>query len=638
MPMPEEKEPDKLGELESKLYQRGYNPPQDTRHKITPPHFSDTARNSWENIMNKSQPYTRTKFLKKLFWGSLIFFILVVGVSALVIWRGGNVISSANIDLEVSAPSTIHGGEEAVLNINIHNKNSTALEAADLIVEYPSGTRDPAEPNKQLTRSAKYLGDISAGQTVGETIRAVMYGEANSQKEIKITLEYRLAGSNQIFAKDTTQSITLSASPVDLSAQMPKDINSGQNISIEIKLVSNSSARISGLILQAVYPDGFTLSSANPVPALGNNVWNIGDMPAGSQKVIKISGKLEGQANDIKQFNFITGIPSSSDERRVASVYDSDSESVTIARPYFTTDLTLNGSSLPDYIGESAEVIRGEINWSNNLPSAILDGQLVLKFNGQVLNKASISAPKGFYRSLDNTITWDKQGEASFASIEPGQSGTLNFTFSPVSLLGGALYQNPQITLDITFRGTRVEEGVPGEMIEAHATRVVKLSSSVRLASRAVYFVGDFKNSGPMPPKVDQETTYTVIWSLTNSSNRVSNGQVVATLPPYMRWMGSVSPASANVTYNAQDRQIVWNIGEVTAGAGVNSRPIEVSFQVGLTPSLSQVGDAPTLVGEATFTGVDQFTRAQLQERGGAVTTRISTDPQYKFDYERVVK
>jgi hypothetical protein len=58
--------------------------------------------------------------------------------------------------------------------------------------------------------------------------------------------------------------------------------------------------------------------------------------------------------------------------------------------------------------------------------------------------------------------------------------------------------------------------------------------------------------------------------------------------------------------------------------------PREVSFNLSFTPSLSQVGEAPEILGQATITGIDSFTNTEVGETKAHVTTEIVTDPNYE--------
>ena len=86
-------------------------------------------------------------------------------------------------------------------------------ELADLLVEYPKGTRSSGNLGQELLRSRDSLGDIAPGERVKSSVKAVLFGEENTQKNIVVTVEYRVAGSNAIFYAEKQYQLTLSSSP-----------------------------------------------------------------------------------------------------------------------------------------------------------------------------------------------------------------------------------------------------------------------------------------------------------------------------------------------------------------------------------------------------------------------------------------
>jgi hypothetical protein len=212
--------------------------------------------------------------------------------------------------------------------------------------------------------------------------------------------------------------------------------------------------------------------------------------------------------------------------------------------------------------------------------------------------------------------------------LEAGESSSVRFSFSPLPpVSSNQLLTNPTIVAEVTVRGKRISEaGVPEE-VKTVMTQNVKITSRAQFAARAVYFVGPFINIGPIPPKVENETTYTIIWSLVNTSNTITNTRVRGVLPPYVKWAGSVSPGKENITYNRNTNEVLWTPGDIVAGTGVGQPPREVAFQVVLTPSLSQIKTTPALVSDVNFSGTDLFTGEVLSEEKGDILTVLSTDP-----------
>ena len=139
-----------------------------------------------------------------------------------------------------------------------------------------------------------------------------------------------------------------------------------------------------------------------------------------------------------------------------------------------------------------------------------------------------------------------------------------------------------------------------------------------------------------MPPRANQESTYSVIWSLTNSTNDVSQAVLKARLPSYVKWLGNVSPSSEKVSFDSSRGEIVWQIGEAGRGLGSVLPAREVAFQIGFAASLSQVGSSPTLVFDTSLSGLDDFTGQALTFVARELTTRIATDPLYVDEWSRV--
>ena len=58
----------------------------------------------------------------------------------------------------------------------------------------------------------------------------------------------------------------------------------------------------------------------------------------------------------------------------------------------------------------------------------------------------------------------------------------------------------------------------------------------------AVRSIGPFENMGPIPPKADNETTYTIIFSLSSPFNDINSVEVTGSLPSYIAWKNLTSP------------------------------------------------------------------------------------------------
>ena len=166
--------------------------------------------------------------------------------------------------------------------------------------------------------------------------------------------------------------------------------------------------------------------------------------------------------------------------------------------------------------------------------------------------------------------------------------------------------------------------------------KIVRFASMIQFDSQALYSSGPIKNTGPFPPKVDKETTYTISWTMKPVEHTLSSAVAKAVLPVGVVWTGTTSPSSEVLSYDEQTRTVTWTIGSV-AKAGPLTQNRIASFQVKNKPVKAQVGGEIDLLGETSITAVDDAAAAALSITRPGLTTRLSTDPAYSVGKEKVL-
>ncbi len=510
-----------------------------------------------------------------------------------------------------------------------------AVDSAILFLEYPEGFYS-VKDNSALPRISKNLGPIGQGETISESISVLLYGEENAQKNVSVILEYRMAGSNATQKKAGTYAVRISSSPVNVKLVMLKEASSGQEVEMLINVESNSINPQENLLLVAGYPFGFSFKSADPAPTYGTNVWNIGTLGAQEKRLVKIRGTIEGQEGEQKITKVSIGARSEKDERLIGVAYNTTSETLSVTKPFLAMNIAVNGIHAPEYSVPFSKGIRADVFWQSNNPTTITDAVIEVKLKGEVLNRFSVySSSGGFYRSIDDTIIWDKTGEPRLAVIEPGTKGSMSFSFSPVTLGVGAVrnIKNPEITIEVKARARRASDVGVSDEITTFASRKIRIETDLRLAVKGLYFSGPFANTGPLPPKAENETTYTVVWTVRNASNNTSNVSVKTTLPIYVKWLGKISPEGEDISYNNSGAEVTWNVGRILAGG-----TREAAFQISLLPSLSQLDTAPQIIGDSFLSAFDDFTKTELRDRKAPVSTILLSDPQFSSNQGAVVQ
>jgi hypothetical protein len=275
--------------------------------------------------------------------------------------------------------------------------------------------------------------------------------------------------------------------------------------------------------------------------------------------------------------------------------------------------LALDGHVSSEYVLFRGKEVRGDVSWVNNLPIRVQDVEIQLVLTGAILDRTSVNADHGFFRSTDNTLVWGKETDPKLADVAPGASGVASFTLATLSVNKGT-FKNPELGFSVVVRARRLSESNVPETIQSSADARAVVATDLAL-SAFLSHGGAFQDFGPFPPKADAETSYTVTWTALNSSNAVANASVTAVLPSYVRFTGTMSPSGA-ITYNPVGGIVTWTIGDLSENSAKTA-----TFQVAITPSLTQVGTEPTVVGDERIYGFDRFARTQLERTAPSLTT-----------------
>ena len=628
-----------IDELQKSLYSRN-TPDIRTRRKLRFGNKTYDVNNDWkhENLdeeetkLNDHYEDKRWSFATKFLIFSAIFCVIAVGIGAFIFSKGSNFISADNIDIIVEGPVSVPGGMPVDFNIKVKNKNSVDLELVDLTIEYPSGTTDSVDLTKELDSTREMLGDVKAGDTIEKKVKATIFGEENSEKKINVKVTYNIKNSNSQFAKETTYSLLINSSPISLSTNSFGEVTSGQEFDLKIDISSNSNNVLKNLIATVSYPFGFTYLSSNINPLPDKMTWKLGDLPPQSKRQIVIHGKVTGSDKDERVFNIRVGSQGSQNQNIIGTEFASTQTKLSISKPFMDIKIAIDQNQNSQYgVGAFNRTKNVEISWANNLPTAINNANIIVKLDGNAYDKSSVVPDVGYYRSLTNEIIWDTKTNPEFLSIGSGEEGKIKFSITPTDFSNQSrLVTNPKIVVTVSAFGNRTQESnVPTSLVSA-VTKEIRVSAIPNLTGRVLRDVGPFANTGPIPPRAEKITTYTILWSVDSTNNSLSNVTVSSTLPPYVKWLNKVSPDNEDIQYSSTTGALQWNVGSVSAFSQASQRTRQVAFQIAFEPSVTQVGNSQILLDDSIMNGVDDFTGENLSSKINFLTTVFNTDPSYK--------
>ena len=641
---------DKISRLRRAMYSRKVSPTfgEEVRHTL-PRQVSETP-DDWtqpgdtESVSGtikgpRAIRYTRTILVWILGIAVLFFLAAAAAFGWYLIGGFGTDVRGENIDITINGPLSVIGGEPAELQVIVTNKNKAPLEFADLVVDYPTGTRSVTDQTTPLPSQRISLGTIDAGGTQQGTVNAILVGQGGTPGVVHMTVEYQVKGTSATFTTTKDYSFTFAASPVAISVESNTEAIPGQPMTLVATVSANTSTVLRNVLLQLDPPFGFTVSASDPV-ANGTNVWNLGDLRPGDVKVVTIQGVMKGQPGDARTFHFEVGTPQATSTSMGIPLVEY-TQTVTIAQPFIGLSVGVNGdTNTTTSVVTPGNIVNVTINWKNELTTPINNAVFVASLDGFPVDGTTIKPVDGFYRSADNTLEWDSStSHGTLATLAPGAAGTVSFTFAVPPDVNLAALHNPSLNISIHAAGDRTDQNNVPQNLQSSVVRTIKVQTTPTVLSQGFYHTNPFGVAGSVPPKANKDTSYAILWTVGNSTNPISKAVMTAQLPPYVRWSGVYSPGTENLTFDQKNGTVTWNVGDVPPQSGSNGTPArQVAFEISLTPSTSQVGTQPSLILNQTFTGTDSFTNTTLTQNVPDTTTYQTNDPGFVASEAKVVQ
>lgn len=549
--------------------------------------------------------------------GSFVIFILVALFSGLYSYLGGNQISSDKIQVVIQSKTPLVGGGEPLsFQVAVTNQNTVPIEAATLIIKYPVGTRSLGDAPRNLFEERIPLSDITSGEVQNVPIQVAIYGEENTEKKIEATVEYRVQGSNGMFYKDADPlTLRISSAPLVLRIENIEKVASGQQVNVKITAVSNASTPLENILITASYPNGFDFEKSDPAPIYGENVWRIDKLSPEESAVIQLTGVVTGLTEETFRINFSAGPANPDNQYLVGAALAESRADFIVERPFIDVEVGINGDTDHSVVIREGEQAKVSVTIKNTLDETVYDMMVEVVPGGNALDENSIRSSNGFYDSNSGTVRWEVSNNQSFERVLPGDTRKLEFDVAQ-----GSTRTTSSFDLVVNVYARRVAETSAAETLVGTVKTEAKYSSRIALGSQAGRNTAGFSESGPIPPKVGEETTYTLTLVAEAGVNDVVNAVVDTSLPLYVDWLDQYE-TDGKVTYNTVAKKLQWEVGNISAGARK-----ELALQIKIKPSISQLETAPVLLNSQQLRANDRFTGTLLQDTAPAVTTSLSEE------------
>jgi len=618
----------RVDHIEDHLYSNTYRASPDERRRMDTQDvvIGDTI---WDDNKEENRSFNRAEksssFLRNFFLLALLLCVLAGGYLWWTLTQGRVSVSNENIVIDMRGKTFVDGGEDIDFEVDIINRNVTSLTLVDLVIEYEKNTDEREGFGIETIRVP--LGTIEPGEQLREEFDIALFGEEGDRRIVTAKLEYRIPNSSSIFVAENSFVVGIRSAPLVIDIKAPDRVIANQEMILDIELTANSDEPLEDILIKIDYPTSFSINSFTREPDFGKHTWYFDRLDAGERISFQITGTIGGVTGDERTFRIETGSQSEVDERLLSQVYHNDAHGVALESVFLATDLALSGINEQRIAYDNAGEVEGKIRVTNQRATPLADVEIIVSLDGDLYVPGSVRVNSGSYDSNSERLVWTRDSYTRLGLMNPGQSEEVSFSFNLESLIDEAgIPRDVDPLMDMVVAVRAVGQDGTAFTAEGLDRTTIAVNSVSSLQQETLYQEGGLPNSGPIPPEVGQRTTYSLRWFITNSSNELSDAQVITKLPNNIEWTGVFTPQSSNITYNTQTREIVWRPGAIAAGAGGATPAPEVIFQIALTPSLEENSNFLPLTREVSFSAQDVFTNQELTQNKTSHTTRLQGD------------
>lgn len=619
----------KLDELKKKLYkpedgfkERLEGPeafqPEQERNEVLSGDWPDNQSTEEKPVSLAENGSPKQK--KYLFIGGISVLIIFLSIAGFFFYRGLNSFDRDKIKLEIEGPERTVSGEETRYIVKYENGTKLALTDVELTFHYSENSIPLDSDSLDQTID---LPDLDPGQSGQIELPVRIIGLKNEIKRAWAQLSCQPANLSARYTNQAEFFTKIISVPLVLDFDLSRRLTGGQSFSFSLRYSNQADVSFEDLQIRLEYPSGFVFQSAEPKPLEEDKVWSLGELSEGEQGRIFIQGSIQGEEGDHKSFKAQLGL--FKDDQFI--VYAETVDGLEISLSPLAVTQTINGSI--DHVAQTGQILNYRINYQNTTEIGIKNAVITSKLIGKALDLTSLDAKKGSFDGLSQTITWNSGNLPALEFLGPGQDGQVDFSVTvkdPLSILS---YTDKNFIIENTVKIDSLENPLSLENIEitGQSELVTKVASRISLQAQGYYNDDQISNTGSIPPKVGQMTTYTIKWRLINTSNDLSQVKIKASLPPHVQWMNKTSPANADLKYNSQTGELVWDIGNLPAATGVLLPVKAVAFQVSIVPGMVHLGNLMELIGSSQATGQDNFVNLELATSDRAIDTDLPDDP-----------
>ncbi len=537
---------------------------------------------------------------KWYFW-AIILGVGIIGVLAFFAFRKQTPEPTKNADVKMSieAVDTTPAGGEMIYKVIIENHDKADLVDITLELVYPDGMKyiSSVPEADNISGSRFPVPDLGSGENISLMVKTTANGDINEDKVLSAKLHYKFSNFTSEFLAEASHTVRLVAADIVLDVTGPEKASNVQTANYDIYYRNDSDKAISGARIRVTYPSEFHYSGSTPSPSVGENVWNLNTLEKNASGKIAFSGDFKGARSGqaaVFKIEFLALDQSSTPFTQSSTTYMTTIE----AQPLTVEQRLVNEN--PNSLVDPGTSLQYEVKFQNNTDVVATGLQVVVDLNSKAIDASTIRADSGLVQN--STITWNASSEQKLEKLNPGDSGTVRFSFQLKNPVATDNSKNVEVRTKARIKSNENQTFLDGNEIVIKVTSPSSIGKEVKAVS------------GVVPLKVGQETVLQVNVTLRNSTNDYRDGVFIGYIPLGVTLdKASISTAeTAAVKFDAATGKLTWNLGVLAANSGGAAPLRTLSFNVKVKPNSNQVGQTVTLLKNIVFTAKDSFTNQPI--------------------------
>lgn len=564
--------------------------------------------------------------------GSIVFAVVLAGGVGATIWyRLRQNVTSEQISLTIAAPAQVQAGDEVTYAVTYGNTSFVDWENVEVFFEFPAGlTVTATEPDVPVSGNhiRRQVGGLPSGASALFRVTGRLLAEENSsavaRAEIQLTPENFPSGR---FTHSTLASTTIISAPLDVAIAAAREAGAGERVAAVITVTNKSEETMAGIYVELRPAVGMRIAPEDPEFSTGYEAtdrrWELPSLPSLTASSTTAILFLAGEPGEQRTLDVVVGLVRGTDrfvQRRASTVLTISSAALTITQRYQAAESPL--------VVRAGEKVQGLIQYANAGTEGLTNVVVRATIEGNSFDPASLALRSGAYDPVTKTITWTSSTVPELALLQPQQTREIQYEFflkSAAHLPAEPAAKNSTLLITTFIDSPDVPVPVGQARQPVQDQFVMSVASDITLAADAFYDDGrlGLSSSGPTPPQVGKQTTYSVRLRLGSTLNDLGEAKVTAVLPDGVRYTGEHVATVGTVEYEERTGELLWTVARVPGLTGRAMPTADLYFQVAIVPGENQQGAIIPFLNRLVATATDLFVDQELKFE---VTTYPTTE------------